>query len=67
MFAATVVEWFPSLKDAATGMSDEIDYYEPGEDRVGLYDQLYTNVYKELYERLAPLFAARGIILSEEL
>ncbi len=46
------------LRDVAATMSGEGATYEPDEKRAALYDQLYNDVFAQLYTRLSPLFPA---------
>lgn len=46
------------LRDVAATMSGEGATYEPDEKRAAFYDQLYNDVFAQLYTRLSPLFPA---------
>ncbi len=58
MFAAAGAGTFRDLREAAAAMSGEGATFQPDPNRAAFYDRLYTDVYKELYPRLAPLFPA---------
>ncbi|MFL5665649.1 MAG: FGGY-family carbohydrate kinase [Ktedonobacteraceae bacterium] len=58
MFGAAGVGAFRDMREAATAMSGEGATFQPDPKRAAFYDRLYTDVYKELYPRLAPLFPA---------
>jgi xylulokinase len=58
MLAAAATGMHGGIREAAAAMSGEGDRFEPDEKRAEFYDRLYTDVYKEIYPRLAPLFPA---------
>jgi xylulokinase len=58
MLAAAATGTHEGIREAAAAMSGEGDRFEPDEKRAEFYDRLYTDVYKELYPRLSPLFPA---------
>jgi xylulokinase len=66
MHAAAAIGWFPNIREAAAGMSGESRRYEPDVERTARYERLYTEVYKELYGKLAPLFSALEATLEEQ-
>src|SRR5215208_3197196 len=66
MHAAAAIGWFPNIRDAAAGMSGESRRHEPDDERATRYERLYTEVYKELYGKLAPLFPALEATLEEQ-
>ena len=66
MLAAAAIGWFPNIREAAAGMSGESQRYDPDDERAVRYERLYTDVYKELYGKLAPLFPALEAALEEQ-
>ncbi len=58
MHAAAASGAFASIQEAADAMSGEGATYQPDEATSRRYDQLYTNVYREIYPRVAPLYKA---------
>jgi len=56
MLAATGIGWFGDVAGAARAMVRPGRRFEPQADAVRLYDQLYREVYRPLYGRLAPLY-----------
>lgn len=58
MHAAAAIGSFGSLIEAADAMSGEGASYQPDEASSARYDRLYTDVYKEIYPRVASLFKA---------
>lgn len=56
MLAAAAVGLHPSIRDAATAMSDTGAVYLPHDGRADTYDRLY-GVYRQLYPRLKDVFA----------
>ena len=58
MQAAAAVGNFPDIRQAAQEMSGEGARYSPNDATAARYDRLYTEVYKDIYPRLAPVFQA---------
>jgi len=58
MQAAAATGAFGDIREAAEAMSGEGATYSPDERSASRYEQLYTNVYKEIYPSVAPLFKA---------
>ena len=56
MLAAAAVGLHPSIREAATAMSDTGAVYLPHDGRAATYDGLYR-VYRQLYPRLKDVFA----------
>jgi xylulokinase len=56
MLAAAAVGLYPSIREAASAMSDTGAVYLPHEGRAATYDGLYR-VYRQLYPRLKDVFA----------
>ena len=48
---------YPDVVSAVRAMTRVARMVEPDPAHVGLYDALYSRVYKQMYERLAPLYA----------
>lgn len=47
---------FESYEDGVKAMVHEKDRFEPDEKIHQVYDELYTDVYKEIYGKLSPLY-----------
>ncbi len=58
MQAAAAVGNFGDIREAAEAMSGEGAVYSPDGATAARYDRLYTDVYKEIYPRVASLFQA---------
>ncbi len=58
MLAAAAAGMHDDIREAAAAMSGTGTRFEPDESTTALYDRLYTDVYKEIYPHLAPLFPA---------
>ena len=58
MQAAAAAGNFGDIRAAADAMSGEGATYSPDEATAARYDRLYTDVYKEIYPRVAPVFKA---------
>ena len=66
MLAAAAAGIHDGIGEAAAAMSGTGARFEPDEKRTARYDRLYTDVYKEIYPHLAPLFPALANALKEE-
>ncbi|MFT4519562.1 MAG: sugar (pentulose or hexulose) kinase [Halioglobus sp.] len=56
--AAVGVGLHPDYETALDRMVHPGDRFEPIEENVRIYDQLYTDVYVKMYDRLSPLYGA---------
>jgi len=65
MLAAAASGMHDGIREAAAAMSGTSARFEPDEKRTARYDRLYTDVYKEIYPHLAPLFPALANALKE--
>ncbi|MFI5400285.1 MAG: FGGY-family carbohydrate kinase [SAR324 cluster bacterium] len=54
---AAGIGFYPDVGSAVRAMTRVARGVEPDPAHVGLYDALYSRVYKHMYERLAPLYA----------
>ena len=66
MLAAAASGMHDGIREAAAAMSGTSARFEPDEKRTARYHRLYTDVYKEIYPHLAPLFPALANALKEE-
>ena len=56
MLGAVALGWFADARAAAAAMAHPGRRFEPQPAAVRLYDQIYREVYRPLYGRLAPLY-----------
>ncbi len=52
MLAAFAAEWYPTIVDAAAAMTGTTDTFLPSQSHSRRYDQLYTEVYRDLFPAL---------------
>jgi len=66
MLAAAASGMHDGIREAAAAMSGTSARFEPDGKSTARYDRLYTDVYKEIYPHLAPLFPALANALKED-
>jgi xylulokinase len=55
MLAAAAAGWYPSILEAARGMSGTGDRFTPRPDMQAFYDKLYREVYQKIFPTIQPL------------
>jgi xylulokinase len=66
MHAGAAIGAFAGIREAADQMSGEGATYEPDEAATARYDRLYTDVYREIYPRVAPLYEPLDALKTEQ-